>query len=241
MRPQHHLVSHRAAVVLSVLSVLLVLLTGCSGADPYDGSPAGAGTSDSGTTGGAATADDRPATGPAGDPAPVTTPAGDSATAADDAEETAGSGTDLAVSTAADEGFTLQIPTGWSDVTGTVAQDIEVALRADTMTDDFFTNVVVASEEPIDDLGGSVEGAAKEIAGEEGSYRMLPPVQVAGETAHGYVVTRTNEGVAVVQTQRWIEHADRLYVVTLSSAQAQQGNAEALFEQILGGWEWTDD
>lgn len=228
----HRLVSQGACLVFAVM---VVLLAGCSSADE-GGSPAADKTSGS-TAGGAA--DDRPATAATGDPSPSTS-AADPATGADGSEVTAGGATDRAVVTAADQGFTLQVPEGWADVTKTVDQDIEVALRAETMTDDFFTNVVVAGEEPIDDLVGSLEGAAEEIAGEEGSFEMLPPVEVAGETAHGYVVTRTNEGVAVVQTQRWVEHGDRLYVVTLSSAQAQQQSAEALFAEILDGWEWTD-
>lgn len=240
MRPRHPCPISQHAAVVPLFLVLLV--TGCSTGEPDDEAPAGAGSRANSATASGATADDGPANGPAGESAPVTTSAGESVTADDDdAEVTAGSTADLAVATAADEAFTLHIPDGWADVTDTVPQDIELALRAEAMSDDFFTNVVVASEEPIDDLSGSLEGAAQEIAGEAGSFQLLPPVEVAGETAHGYVVTRTNEGMVVVQTQRWMEHGDRLYVVTLSSAQSQQDRAEALFDQILNGWAWTDE
>ncbi len=162
----------------------------------------------------------------------------DQQTTTDDAVSPTQAGSALV--TSADGAFEVSLPEEWSDASGEVNQDVEVAIKADAMADDFFTNVVVASEEPIDDLERAIEDAAAEIAGKDGEYELLDSVEVGGETAYGYTITRTVQGVAVAQTQRWIEHDDRLYVVTLSSAKGQATPAQATFEELLAGWVWTD-
>ena len=110
----------------------------------------------------------------------------------------------------------------------------------DEMTDDFYTNLVVASEDPIEDLEASIEEAAESVAGADGEYEMLDPIEIDGEEAYGYVLTRTTSGVAVAQTQRWVEHGDRLYVITFSSAKGQQEATESVMEEILSTWRWQD-
>ena len=67
----------------------------------------------------------------------------------------------------------------------------------------------------------------------------LEPVQVAGETGHGYTVTRTTAGVEIVQTQRWVQHGDHLYVVTLSVAASQSDQGQAALREVLETWEWV--
>lgn len=142
--------------------------------------------------------------------------------------------------TAANGGFRVTVPAGWVDVTDQVEQEVEIAARAGEMSDGFYTNVVVDRENPINDLEASLEQAAQDIAGEDGSYEMLDPVQVAGEEALGYTVTRTVEGVEIAQTQRWIPHGDHLYVVTLSVAASRAEEGEKVLADLLDGWEWRD-
>jgi hypothetical protein len=141
----------------------------------------------------------------------------------------------------ADSGaFRVTLPPEWVDVRSQVEQEVEVAVRAEEMSDDFYTNVVVAREEPISDLEASLERAAEDIAGEEGGYELLEPVQVAGEPAPGYTFTRTTSGVEIVQTQRWLSHGDHLYVVTLSVASSQTEAGEEVLRALFGSWEWLD-
>lgn len=115
-----------------------------------------------------------------------------------------------------------------------------MAARAGEMTDGFYTNTIIDREDPISDLQESLEQAAQEIAGEDGSYEMLDEVEVAGENAVGYTVTRTVNDVEVQQTQRWIPHGDHLYVVTLSVAAGQTEAGEAVLQELFDGWEWLD-
>jgi hypothetical protein len=211
---------HTLAVTAS-LGVLL--LSGCSDDDPAVEDPTAAPT-----TSESPSVDDTETTS-----APPDT---DGETATADPEQAAPTGPVLSD----DEAFEVTAPEGWLDVTSQVEQKVQIALRDDEMTDDFYTNIVVASEDPIEDLAASIEEAAQSVAGTDGDYEMLDPIEIDGEEAHGYVLTRTTSGVAVAQTQRWVEHGDRLYVITFSSAKGQQEAAEPVMEEIFSSWTWQD-
>lgn len=130
---------------------------------------------------------------------------------------------------------------GWVDVRDQVEQQVEIAARDDEMTDGFFTNVVVASEEPIGDLEDSIEAAAEQVAGTDGTYELIDePIQIDGSEAYGFVLTRTTGGAEVAQTQWWVEHGERVYVTTFSTAKTQQEAAEPVMEEILSSWTWQD-
>lgn len=180
-------------------------------------------------------------TGPS-DATPTTAPA-TTAPAGDDTDDpTAEPAPEPVEVVSADETVVLTLPEGWIDVTLQFAQeDLELAVRAERMTADFFTNLVLAREEPIDDLAEAIEEAADDIAGEDGDYELLDPIEIAGAEALGYTVTRTSQGVEVAQTQWWIERDDRLYVLTLSSAQSEAQAAQADLEEILSTWRWLDE
>src|SRR5690606_17394417 len=210
----------RTLAVAASLSTLL--LAGCSGDDPSVEAP-----TDSQTTTGATVTDDAEATS-----APPDTDT-ETASGSEDAAPTGPVTSD-------DGACEVTAPEGWLDVTSQVEQKVEIALRDDEMTDDFYTNLVVASEDPIEDLEASIEEAAESVAGADGQYEMLDPIEIDGEEAYGYVLTRTTSGVAVAQTQRWVEHGDRLYVITFSSAKGQQEATESVMEEILSTWRWQD-
>lgn len=139
----------------------------------------------------------------------------------------------------ADGAFTLRAPAGWVDVSESY-DEAEVAVRAEEPAADFTTNVVVTSEDPIDDLEESVEEAAEQIAGEDGRWTMLPVVAIGGVDAPGYVVHRTVEDVDIAQVQRWVEREDRLYVLTLSTAAEEESAARQVFDMVIQSWTWTD-
>jgi len=203
-----------------VAAVVVTLLAGCAGDDPD-------GTEQSPTTSASASPDDAQDTTTA---APVSPTSEDAATAtADPGTVVAAGGT-----------FQVTMPAEWTDVGAQLDQPVELALRAEQMSADFFPNVVVASEAPIDDLKAAMEQAAADIAGDDGTHEVLDPIEVAGETAYGYTVTRTTSGLEIAQTQRWIEHGDQLYVVTLSTAAARTDEGSAALEGILASWEWLD-
>lgn len=141
----------------------------------------------------------------------------------------------------AGEAFSITAVGGWLDVTSQVEQEVEIALRDDEMSDEFFTNLVVASEDPIGDLEQSIEAAAEQVAGAtDGGYELIDSMEIDGEEAFGFLLTRTTTGVEVAQTQWWVEHDDRLYVATFSSAKTQQEAQRPVMEQLLSSWSWAD-
>lgn len=219
-------------VLAAALATAALLLTGCS-EDTGEAGPT-ARTSDVGAT--TAPADGATTSSP--DDAAATTgpPADDARDSAARTEEPP----EAVEVTSADEAFTLRVPGGWQDVSGEVSQEVEVALRAAEITDDFYTNVVVASEDPIEDLEQSVETAAAEVAGEDGSWTMLPLTSIDGEEAPGYVLRREADGVPVTQVQRWVQHDDRLYVLTLSSAEEAEADARGVLDLVMQSWTWSD-
>ncbi len=161
---------------------------------------------------------------------------------ADEAEETTEAPEEGATGpvTSADGAFTLTVPDGWTDVRNLVAEDVEVAVRAGEMSDDFFNNVVITGEPAIDDIEGTIEAAAEDLVGDDGSYELLDPIEIGGEEAFGYTLLREQNGTEIAQTQRWVNHGDTLYVLTLSTAASQQEEGEALLTEILDTWEWQD-
>jgi len=210
----------RALAATATVSALL--LAGCSGDDPE--------VEDETTT--SPTTSDADATS-----APPDTETATETAIPDDSEATTEAPGPI---TSADGTFELTLPEGWLDVSSQVEQQVEVAIRDDEMTDDFYTNLVVASEDPISDLEESIEVAAAQVAGSDGEFEMLDPIEIAGEEALGFLLTRTTSGVEVAQTQWWVEHGDRLYVATFSNAQSQQDANTSLMEDLLASWTWAD-
>lgn len=155
----------------------------------------------------------------------------------DDAEETAVPSGPVS---AEDGSFEVTAPDGWIDVRDQVEQQVEIAVRDDELTDDFFTNIVVTTEDPIGDLEDSIEAAAEQVAGSDGEYEMLDPIQIADTDAYGFVLTRVTGGVEVAQTQWWLEHGEQVYVTTFSTAKTQQEASEPIMEEILSTWTWQD-
>lgn len=170
--------------------------------------------------------------------APVTGDAADRTAPADGEQATADP--EDRVVTSRDGAFELVRPAGWSDVSEEVPEEIELAIREDAGSGDFFANLVVASEEPIPDLEQAVEEAAADVAGEDGEHEMLDPIEVDGVPAYGYRVRRSSEGSQIAQVQRWLEHEDRTYVVTFSTAAGQEEQQAPVLDQILQGWTWTE-
>lgn len=228
----------RALAATAAISALL--LAGCSGDDPEVEPTTGAGSDAESDTGAGADAESDTGA-PDDDETASTQDASD-----DTAEETTGGDTEeeSAVPSgpiASDDGaFEITAPEGWVDVRDQVEQQVEIAVRDDEMADDFFTNVVVASEEPIGDLEESIEAAAEQVAGADGEYELIDPIQIDGSDAYGFVLTRTTSGVEVAQTQWWVEHGERLYVATFSAAKTQQEATNPVMEEILSTWTWQD-
>lgn len=142
---------------------------------------------------------------------------------------------------AADESFEIEIPGRWEDAIDLIEDEgILVAAKDTERVDDFYTNVVVTQEESVRNLSEAVEQTAEELAGEDGSYEMLDPVEVDGDRAPGYTLVREVQGTTVHQTQRWVSHDKTLYVVTFSAVDSQAEDAAPILDDILASWSWND-
>ena len=207
--------SNRTRALVLPTALALVLLAGCGSDDPPETDA---------DTGPSATA-----TSTADDDAAVTSAPADDVVATTDAGATV---------TSSDDAFAFTSPPGWSDATEQAGSGAVAAARADERSDDFFSNLVVVTEEPIADLEQAIEDAAEQIAGADGTYELLEETEIDGLPAFGYQIARTVDDVDIVQVQSWVEHEDVLYILTLSAADTQLEPAQAEFDEILATWSW---
>lgn len=227
---------HRPVATAGVTALLaLTALTGCAQEEPTndEASASSPTVDDSVATTESTTGDDAAVTSEPSDDAAATSSAPD-----DEAAATSQGPSSLA---AADGSFEIEIPASWEDAIDLVQEEsILVAAKDTERVDDFFTNVVVTQEEYVSNLTSAVEATAKELAGEDGEYELLEPVEVDGNRAPGYTLVREVEGTAVHQTQRWISHDGTLYVLTFSAVESQAEDAAPILEDILASWSWND-
>ena len=150
--------------------------------------------------------------------------------------------------TSADDAFTVEIPREWEEALDLARENVDPAQQDSVVLaakdrqrrDEFFTNVVVTQEEYVGNLTSAVEKTAKQLAGEDGTYEILDPVEVDGNKAPGYTVVRTVGDTTVHQTQRWISHEGTLYSVTFSVVDSQVKATQGQLDDILATWRWTD-
>lgn len=228
---------HRRTAIAAVSTLLAVTaLTGCAQEEPTnDEVSSSAPTTQEAVPTTAAetgTADDVATTSAAPEEAAVTSSAPEAAATTE---------REPARVAAADDSFEIEIPGRWEDAIDLVEDEgILVAAKDTERVDDFYTNVVVTQEESVRNLSEAVEQTAEELAGEDGSYEMLDPVEVDGDRSPGYTLVREVQGTTVHQTQRWVSHDKTLYVVTFSAVDSQAEDAAPILDDILASWSWND-
>lgn len=171
---------------------------------------------------------------------------------ADTATETADSqaaDTDTATATAspsatteavspANDSFTLEMPANWANVSDEAGDQALLAIRSNEAVSEFFNNVIVVEDEPLDDLEQAITDTGTELAGDDGTSEVLDPIDIDGEEAIGLQVERTQSDVELVQVQRWVERDGSLYVIVLSTTPEGADAGLAEFADILDSWSW---
>lgn len=237
------MISTRRSLRTAGASALLaaVVLAGCAEEEPLETAP----TTDASTT-------DDVAQTTAPDDASTTSAAPDevaaTSAAPDDSAVTSAAPEGGEVVKAADDTFEVEIPTGWEQALElareNVAEDqrdaIVLAVKEIERKDDFYTNVVITREEYVGSLTSAVEDTAEQLAGEDGEYELLDPVEVDGNKAPGYTVVREVNDTTIHQTQRWVSHDGTLYSVTLSVVDSQVEATEGILDEMLSTWSWND-
>lgn len=139
---------------------------------------------------------------------------------------------------ASDDSFTISTPAEWADAAEAAGAEATLATRSNEPISDFFNNVVVVTDEPVDDLEAALADTGESLAGEGGTSETMDPIEIDGEQAFGLRVERTQNDVELVQIQRWVEVDDTLYVIVLSASPEGEDAALSDFETILDSWEW---
>lgn len=219
-----------------------VVLTGCAEEEPLDSAPP--------STPASPTVPDDEARTTTPDAVSVTSAAPDEQEATSAPEEASQTSEAPRVETveASDGTFEVEIPEGWEQALDLARQNVAeeqreaivLAAKDRERRDEFFTNVVVTREEYVGSLTSAVEDTAEQLAGEDGEYELLDPVEVDGNQAPGYTVVREVNDTTIHQTQRWISHDGTLYSVTLSVVDSQVGDTADLLDEMLSTWRWLD-
>lgn len=232
--------SLRTAGAAALLSA--VVLTGCADEEPLDTAPT--------TPPASPSVPDDDATTASPDPASVTSVAPDeeAVTTAPDAAAVTTEAPRAEVVEASDGTFEVEIPEDWEQALDLARQNVDedqreaivLAAKDVERRDEFFTNVVVTREEYVGSLTSAVEDTAEQLAGEDGEYELLEPVEVDGNQAPGYTVVREVNDTTIHQTQRWISHDGTLYSVTLSVVDSQVDDTGDVLDEMLATWRWLD-
>jgi hypothetical protein len=137
--------------------------------------------------------------------------------------------------------FTVTAPAGWTEASSQVGsvQGLETVLVAGEQTSSFSNNLVVVS------VAGDEQTAKDELAkgrdalkGEGRALTEVPDQQVGGVRASGFGATFEKQGVKVLARSWAVPHLGRVYLLTLSSSQADADHALGQLGQILRSWQW---
>jgi hypothetical protein len=133
-------------------------------------------------------------------------------------------------------------PSGWTEASSKVGSvpGLEAVLVAGEQTASFSNNLVVVS------VAGDEQTAKAELSGGKdalkGAGRALtevPDQQVGGVRASGFGATFEQQGVKVLARSWAVPHGGRVYLLTLSSSQADADHAMGQLDQILRTWRWS--
>jgi hypothetical protein len=138
--------------------------------------------------------------------------------------------------------FTVVPPEGWTEATDKAkgVAGVDLVLLSSKKVAAFANNLVVTSAE------GDRAALADELA--EGRQQLgaagrvvstAPDTVVAGSTAVGFTTTFEQQGIKIMARSYGVEHGGRVYLMTLSSSQADATHAQAELDDLLSTWSWT--
>lgn len=211
------------AVWVGLLTCALVL-TGCSKGPAGDrATPSDAGAASFATTATSATS-----------ATPTTSGSGTSGNATATAE-----GDD--VSSRSDP-FTVVPPEGWTEAPERAngVADIDLVLLSSRKVGSFASNLVVltsAGDQSVleDEMS---EGRDQMTAGGR-TVSAAPKRSVAGTPAIGFTTTFERDGIEVLARSYGIQRNGKVYLLTLSSSQAEAEHALVDLDEVLSTWAWT--
>lgn len=139
-------------------------------------------------------------------------------------------------------GFTVVPPEGWAEATDTAkgVADVDLVLLSSRKADNFANNLVVISARGDETVLEDELVKGKEQMGAAGrAVSEAPGRSVAGVPAEGFTATFEQQGVTVLARSYGFHRGGRVYLLTLSSSQADASRAMAELDEILSTWAWT--
>ena len=139
-------------------------------------------------------------------------------------------------------GFSVVPPEGWAEATDQAEKvpNIDLVLLSSKKVGSFANNVVVLSSAGDQSVLDDQMDQGREQLGAAGrTVTAAPGRTVAGVPAVGFTTTFERAGVKVLARSYGVQRAGRIYLLTLSSSQADGQHALAELDELLSTWVWT--
>lgn len=139
-------------------------------------------------------------------------------------------------------GFTVVPPEGWAEATDRASRvaDIDLVLLSSKKVADFANNLVVtAADGDRSVLEAELVKGRWQLAAAGRTVSAAQGKTIAGATAVGFTTAFEQEGVKVLARSYGVQRGGRIYLLTLSSSQADATHAMAEFDGLLSTWAWT--
>jgi len=138
--------------------------------------------------------------------------------------------------------FTVVPPEGWTEATdkATGVADIDLVLLSSKKVGAFANNLVVTSTAGDQSVLDDELAKGRQQLGAAGrTVSSAPDRSVSGSAAVGFTTTFEQQGIKVLARSYGVARAGRIYLLTLSSSQADATHAMAEFDELLSTWAWT--
>jgi len=138
--------------------------------------------------------------------------------------------------------FTVVPPEGWTEATdkATGVADIDLVLLSSKKVGAFANNLVVTSAAGDQSVLDDELAKGRQQLGAAGrTVSPAPGKSVSGSTAVGFTTAFEQQGIKVLARSYGVARGGRIYLLTLSSSQADATHAMAEFDELLSTWAWT--
>ena len=139
-------------------------------------------------------------------------------------------------------GFTVVPPEGWTEATDQASgvADIDLVLLSSKKVGAFANNLVVTAADGDQSVLDDELAKGRQQLGAAGrTVSSAPDKTVSGSTAVGFTTTFQQQGIKVLARSYGVARGGRIYLLTLSSSQADAAHAMAEFDELLSTWAWT--
>ena len=139
-------------------------------------------------------------------------------------------------------GYTVVPPEGWVEATAKAngVADIDLVLLSSKKVGGFANNLVVlATAGDQSRLDDELDRGKESMSAAGRTVSPAPPRSVAGAAAVGFTTSYEQQGVKVTTRSYGVLRGRTIFLLTLSSSQADADHAMAELDEMLSTWAWT--